>query len=446
MANQQAGSSSLLRQLVFNAIVSVSVPVVFLSLLTFFILAYHLDIIETSFTRSRDAITNDVARVDLISQSVSTARQIDAFLIERITEAKTWANSPIIIDAAREAHQIHTKKGFVGTPITEIEKNFTASKTLAAFPEADSYLRSAIASSPYFAEIFFTDVNGFNVALTNPTSDFVQSDENWWQRAFSQSFYASEVKYDNSAGVWAVEIAIRIDDSNTNTPLGVMKSVLAIEPIQKIADWTVQTNPSGRVYVVTGEGVLIAETSSDHARERIMNTEITLLDWGGPSVRSAFGSERSGFTADSEWLTGYAHSGAQNTQTSLTDKFLGFGWIIILQKPLKSILEPLSALNVTETTLHSWRWELALMLGVMTVLSTVCAVAMAASIARKYASSLQTVRDLAHHAAQGENFIATKIEGPEEFVQLNESVLRLSQASQSTIRRSQSRDQQPLVD
>ena len=53
---------------------------------------------------------------------------------------------------------------------------------------------------------------GYNVAPTNPASDFIQSDEGWWLAAWSHEIAVGAVEYDDSAGVWSLDIAIRIDD------------------------------------------------------------------------------------------------------------------------------------------------------------------------------------------------------------------------------------------
>ena len=194
------------------------------------------------------------------------------------------------MEAARSAHGRHVAEGLTEAPIEAVEARFRIQKSLGSAPQADTYLRQQIAASPYFAEVFFTDRNGYNVALTNPTSDFVQSDEGWWQSAWSRGLSVGEIEYDDSAGVWSTDISLRIADPDSEQPLGVMKTVLAIEPVQRVADRTAQTIAGGRVQVATGRGVLIAETSSGHARERIMNPEIDLQAQGEPSVRAAFGA------------------------------------------------------------------------------------------------------------------------------------------------------------
>ena len=427
MTSRGDRNSSLRMQLVSNALLSVALPILLIGGLTFFLLAYHLDIIETSFARSRDAVTNDIARTDLVSRATTAASQIDTFMVSRITEARAWATSKAVVEAARSAGVRHAAEGFAKAPAEEVEKKFRIEKSLGLWPEADSFLRQQVSASPYFAELFFTDSNGFNVALTNPTSDFIQSDEEWWKRAWSQGISVGEVEYDKSAGVWSVEISVRIDNPAGKKPLGVMKTVLAIEPIQKIADRAARSVPGGRVQVATGRGALIAETASGHARERIMNDEVNVQAEGDPSVRASFGGEQTGFATDREWLTGYARTGGRETYASAVSRFAGFDWIVIVQKPLAAIHEPITALRGIEDALRDWRLILALALGGMALLSSVLAISLAMGAARRYANALGAVTEMAERSARGERVSPAAIRNPEEIVRVNNAVHRLSQ-------------------
>ena len=173
-AGRNAGS--LHGQPVTNALVSIVLPLSLAGAVVFF-LSYHLQIIESSFTQSQEALTRDIAGTDIRAQASNVARQLDELLIERLAEAKAWATVRVVVDAARGAHEQHRAAGLVGTPTEGIEARFHSRKSLGTPPGANTYLRQQIAASPFDAEVFFADRNGFNVALSYPTSDFAQSDE-----------------------------------------------------------------------------------------------------------------------------------------------------------------------------------------------------------------------------------------------------------------------------
>ena len=428
LAMNMKRTGGLRGQLVVSAVTSVVLPLVVSGGIAFFFLSYQLDLIATSFDRSRNTVTDEIAGADLRGQARNAARQLDEFLVERIIEAKAWAGADVVIDAARKAAEFHAAQGLTGTPIAQIEDRFRIRKSLGSFPEATRYLRQQIASSPYFAEVFFTDGNGFNVALTNPTSDFVQSDEDWWQSAWGHTLSVDEVQYDDSAGVWSVDISIRIDDPASVQPVGVMKTVLSIESVQRIADRTAESIPSARVQIATGDGRLIAETSSGHALDRIMNENVNIARQDDATLREVFGAERSGFASDAQWLTGYSRTGGRDAYTAATQRFGGFDWIVILRRPVAGIHDRLSALREIRDALSDWPLLLGISLGVAALLSVVLAVGLAAANAGRLAASLAAIREMAEHTSRGEPANVPEISRPLEVVRLNDAVQGLSRA------------------
>ena len=409
---------SLRAQLVANALVGVALPVALTGGLALFGFTYQLDILEASFERSRDTLTNEVARTDLMGRADDTAYRIDMFFDSRIAEAKAWAASKAVVDAARAAHIKHAVEGLTGLPVREVERRFRERKSLGRWSEAQSYLRQQVASSPYFAEIFFTDRNGFNVAMTKPTSDFVQSDEGWWQSAWTQGASVGEVRYDDSAGVWSVDISIRIDRPDRNEPVGVMKTVLAVEPVQTIADRVVRHVPGGLVRVATRSGALIAETGSGHDPQRIMNDEVKLTGEDEPALRAGFGAEGSGFAVDGDWLTGYARTGGNDTHPAAS----GPDWIVFVQKPVAAVHGPIAALRGIDDALRKCRVMLAAAFGAMVVLCASLAVALSAAAARRYGSALAAVSETAERLARGDPASPPIIENPEEIARVNDAV------------------------
>ena len=439
MNTPQRHGASLRMMLVSRAVLGIGLPVVLSGAIAFFFLSYQLELIEASFDRSRHALTHDVAGTDLRAQAENAARQLDAFLIERMVEARAWASAPLVVEAARSAHGRHVAEGLTEAPIEAVEARFRIQKSLGSAPQADTYLRQQIAASPYFAEVFFTDRNGYNVALTNPTSDFVQSDEDWWQSAWSRGLSVGEIEYDDSAGVWSTDISLRIADPDSEQPLGVMKTVLAIEPVQRVADRTAQTIAGGRVQVATGRGVLIAETSSGHARERIMNPEIDLQAQGEPSVRAAFGADRAGFATDEEWLAGYARTGGRDAYAGVTERFTGFDWVVILQRPIEGVTDAITALTTIEEALRDWRLMLLVVLAAMALASILVALALALGTERRLSASMQAIREMAEHSASGQPATPATVERPVELARLNDAVNRLCQVLITVLRRSQHR-------
>ena len=437
--NANERSSLALRILFIKpCLLGVGLPLILVGTFSFLFLTVQLDIIQSNFARSRDAFTRDVAGTSLQSLADTAARQLDAFLVERIGEAKTWSTASVVVESASAAHATHRAEGLTELPLEAVEDRFRIQKSLRTAPWADTYLRQQLTAAPHFAEIFFTDRNGYNVALTNPTSDFVQSDEDWWQNAWSRGLSVGEIEYDDSAGVWSVDISLRIDDPATEQAVGVMKTVLAIEPVQLMADRTAAAIPGGgRMQIVASSGVLIAETSSNHARGRIMNPEINLREQGSDSVLIAFGAERTGFTTDEEWITGYARTGGRDAYAGVSERFEGFDWIVILQQPVARVTGSIGMLAAIDDRLRDWRLMLAAAFCTMAVSSILFALVLASRAARRLTASMQSIREMAEHASTGQLTAPPSIEQPEELVRLNEAVHRLTQVLAKVLRRAQ---------
>ena len=296
------------------------------------------------------------------------AENIDRFLLDRIVEVQTWATSPVVVAAVHTARAAHAKQGLDNLGIQQVENKFRTRKSLGLAPEARAYLGEQVRMSPHFAEVFFTDELGYNVGLTNPTSDFVQSDEDWWQRAWSSGLSVGEIEFDASANVWAVDLSVRIHDGATRNPIGVMKAILSIRFVQLFADRVARRlsapgqllhtqlfdsaldgrAPASQFMVVTRNGLLIAETRSAHARGRIMQPEINLLtdeslthlnlsyegDRAGSFIatRNDLQNSPDGLSAPSS-LVAFARSASTGFYASAVENFAGFDWMIIVEAP-----------------------------------------------------------------------------------------------------------------
>ena len=435
--NAAVRTTSLHSQLVILSLAGVLIPLLLGGLLLFFLLASRLDATVSVLGDTRRAVVEDLSGPDLAALAHNVAGQLDEYLIGRIFEATAWADSDVVVAAARGAHRRHLDAGLGDLSIEQIEDRFPIAKSLGAYPEADAYLRAQIAASPDFAEAFFTDQKGWNVALTNPTSDFVQSDEGWWLQAWRHKIAVGEVEYDNSAGVWSLDISIRIDDSVDQTPLGVLKSVLSISPVQQIADRNAKSLVGARVIVATGDGLLIAETSSNHARERIMSESTNVREHGSPALQGTFGAERSGSSADDgKFLTAHARTAGGEFYAPVTPRFPGFDWLVIIQRPLQGVLAPLDPLAVLAGEADSWPWMLGAVLAVVSLLVVTIMLVGCLTYSRRWAADVDAIAAFAQGVATGERVPRPASLHASEFVELDNAVQQLYRVFVSVLRKS----------
>ena len=412
--------NNLQTQMLSRAFIGIVIPVALLGSIAFWVLSILLDGAEADFARSRGAIMDSVAGRELLGRARSTAWQVDSFFVRHITEAMSWAAAPVIVGAARAAHERHVAEGFTEADVRVIEDRFRDAKSLGTAPATETYLRRAVSASPYFTEIFFTDRNGFNVALTNSAGDFIQSDEDWWKDAWSQGIAIGEFERDDSAGTWSVPISVRLADPATQEPVGVMRAVLAIEPIQKIADRTAEAIPGGLVWIVTKDGVLIAEAASGQDRGGTANRDVISTEQEAVSLVAE------GFAVHEDWLIGHARTGRPDTYAPIAARFSGFDWVVVVQQPVATVYRRIPALDVIDDTLRNWQG----MLAIGTVSLVLCWIAttfaFAVGTARRYSDAIKTARELAESAEQGKTVSVAEIEHPREIAQLYDAVKELS--------------------
>ena len=105
---------------------------------------------------------------------------------------------------------------------------------------AAQFLKRLRQTNPQFKEIFLTDLRGYVVAATDKTSDFDQGPEDdppfgekWWAAAKEKGEHIGEIAFDDSAGVYSVDINMSIRDDDDET-VGIIKVVYSVENIRNL--------------------------------------------------------------------------------------------------------------------------------------------------------------------------------------------------------------------
>jgi len=162
----------------------------------------------------------------------------------KIEQTHEFVDLPPIQQALVESNAVFAATGNPEEIIKQIEKQWQSSDP--DVPDSVAYnlihnsaadvLRSLIdidqksETQFKYAEIFITNQYGGNLAQTHKTSDFRQDDEVWWQKAKQNGIFLSEGGFDESAGVYGSDIAIKILDNDGNF-IGVLKAVVNVESI-----------------------------------------------------------------------------------------------------------------------------------------------------------------------------------------------------------------------
>jgi PAS domain S-box-containing protein len=101
-------------------------------------------------------------------------------------------------------------------------------------PTADE-LREYQGRFPEFVEIFLTNKYGGNISSTNRTSDYYQADEDWWQAAWNNGMgglYISLPQFDESTGLYAVDIALPVYYENSSEIIGILRATINVTALK----------------------------------------------------------------------------------------------------------------------------------------------------------------------------------------------------------------------
>ena len=104
--------------------------------------------------------------------------------------------------------------------MAQLEDQFRVTRSQQVDPDANRYLSDLLPKLD-IAEVMITDEYGYNAVTTSPSSDFVQSDEGWWQTAWNNGFTTAQATADAATQRVVVELAGVIRDRGTK--IGVVK-------------------------------------------------------------------------------------------------------------------------------------------------------------------------------------------------------------------------------
>jgi methyl-accepting chemotaxis protein len=376
----------------------------------------------------------------LQSEAAVTMGGIRTYLDERIHDVKEWVNAPIVRRAAKDAATQAEELGLTALSVDEIEARMAETRALADDPELTRYLADIFERQPAFTEVFFTDAHGYNVAYSNMTSDFVQAGEGWWDTAWEDGFYLGEPEYDDSAGVYAVEVCARIDDAD-GTPLGVLKAVLDIKAVQDLATVAAEGIEGSTVRLFDRNGVQIADTSSEHDPALIMTEEGNLLHRNWAVAQHVIeSSQTDGYLLDQQDLdgqtvvVGYAlvagdedeehegHGHAAEHRHGLEE----FGWTVTVAQPEEVALATLAGLDEQVSELEGVRKSVVLLLLVVGGLTAAGTIVAAVIVSRRIARPIASLASASQRIAAGDLNATVQVDRRNEIGQLQDAFTRMA--------------------
>jgi methyl-accepting chemotaxis protein len=148
--------------------------------------------------------------------------EVTDFLENAQVDLRRLALMPSVIATAREATADASRRGLVGLDPEVLEDRFANSRELRSDPTLKRYLEVVRANSS-FTELMLTERSGLVALAAGQPTDFVQSDELWWQQAMSTGVYVGSPEFDETTHAVVMELAVRVEDPSSNTAVGVLR-------------------------------------------------------------------------------------------------------------------------------------------------------------------------------------------------------------------------------
>ena len=173
------------------------------------------------------------ARDQILIMSQRSTDLVDQYMLERLSDVLELARAPVIWQAARSAGDEAMRLGLDRLPTDSLEQLYSDQRALSGDAQVQQFLNTTRDASD-FRELFFAQRHGLVVLSTNRTSDFVQSDEDWWDYTDAAGSYMGPAVYDESAGTVGVELAARIVDPLVGQFAGAVKALLDLSRLSQM--------------------------------------------------------------------------------------------------------------------------------------------------------------------------------------------------------------------
>ena len=227
-----------------------------------------------------DAITERRAETQVIDEleeeTLLASKTLATFLRDAFRTVDLVTANSEVVEALKVGNEQAESQQLTQKSIEDLEKQFATTKSLNTNESLNQYLQKVVRYSS-IVEIFFTERNGFNVAFSNLTSDFVQNDESWWQNSLSGRRTIEGFGFDESADSNVIEIAEAIRDPSTGEFLGVTKAAISVKTLNAdIANLYGQEKRDYQIQIVdySNDSVLSNIDLQDTAIEDLANPDI----------------------------------------------------------------------------------------------------------------------------------------------------------------------------
>lgn len=156
-------------------------------------------------------------------------------------QVKSWISDPVVVEAVK-AQNAETG-GLSEADIDTLDKQWRAEAEAGSGPLIDKVLANKLsaflkekkeASGGLFSEIFVMDAKGLNVGQSDVTSDYMQGDEDKWQKTYPvgpDAVFIDEVEFDDSSGQFQSQANVTVTDPATGQAIGAITLGINVEKL-----------------------------------------------------------------------------------------------------------------------------------------------------------------------------------------------------------------------
>lgn len=271
------------------------------------------------------------------------AGSADAYIFRRIVDAAVIARSLEVRRAALDGGRQAFDQSATERLDAEWQRDRRPPPALAGLlsTPASRFVTDVAKQDPLYREILVTDRHGRLVAASHFTTDYFQGDEGWWTQALDAGgrgrIFVGDVKRDESAGVYAFDIAVPIMSPDSDEIVGVMKIVASSQELLA-GIGGLQLGSSGQAVLLREDGSIVYSRQTQEPGGRFfaadMLRERLAAATSDPEARIFFTAPAGDQT---ERVVAVARSQLHRSFPNLT-------WVVAVSMAESELLQPLQPL------------------------------------------------------------------------------------------------------
>ncbi len=159
-----------------------------------------------------------ITLIVMLGSNIACAEEAPKKVVELANTAlAAMGKDPIIVNAVKAENAKAKTMDQIKAQDTKWQADAGVADYMQAIMDSEcgKHLQDIQKSAPYYSEIFVTDNQGANVAMTDKTSDYWQGDEPKFVKSFAGgtgAVFVDEVKFDDSSQTYLVQVSVPVMD------------------------------------------------------------------------------------------------------------------------------------------------------------------------------------------------------------------------------------------